>query len=787
MIRNYFKIAIRQILKHKTYSLVNLGGLTAGLTTCFLIFLWATDEISTDKFHANIDHIYKVMINDLHPDGKMDTYGAPTVKIGDALRKGIPEIDAVVQTSGNTDMLLKYNDKSFNESGLYADSNFFYVFSFPIIFGDKDNPLPNINGISISQKLAKKFFNNDNPIGKTLEVNKTYSMMVTSVFKDIPKNSSIQFDYIISFELWKKENPWAQHWRSGATRAFVTLNSRSDFNNADAKVRRLIRNNCSDCNREAFLYPFSRSYLYDKFENGKAAGGRINQLALFGMIAIAVLIMACINFINLATARATTRFREIGVRKVTGASNRSLQLQFIGESVLMAFIAMLFSILLVFLLVPVINEITGKTLVLNFNQPLLVAGILGITTMCGLLAGLYPAFYLASRNAISIFKNKTQSAISTFSFRSVLVVIQFTVSLVLLIGSIFIYKQLSYISKKDLGFQKENIIVLDHKDEFNKNYAALKNDLLKVSSVKNVAFVGSNLFQVPITTTDPVWPNKPVNSSVSFKILRCDDGFIPTMHIKLQSGRNFSGSNNADSSNYIINEKAMQAMGLTTENVIGTRLEMWNGKGEIIGLTDDFVNGNLREATQPLILMYTNTNGLYHFIETTENINTAQTLAEVESIVKKYAPGHPFEYSFLDNIYNLEYSDESIQGKLLLGFTIVSLVICCLGLFGLSTFTAERKVKEIGVRKVLGASVSNIVGMISKDFLTLIIISILIAIPLAYYFVIKWLEEFAYHTAISWWVFGLAAFVAIAIAILTISFQAIRAAFANPVKSLRTE
>ena len=787
MIKNYFKTAIRQLLKHKVYSFINLGGLTAGLTTCFLIFLWAADEISTDKFHARINRIYKIMINDYYPDGKIDTYDAPSVKIGDALRKDIPEIEMVVQTSRNTDMLLKYDGKSFTENGLYADSTFFSMFSFPIVSGDMNNPLPEPKAISISQKLAKKFFNTENPVGKILTVNKAYTLTVTSVFKDIPQNSSIQFDYIISFQLWKQENPWAQHWRSGATQAFAALSSRSDFHSADAKVRKIIRDNCKDCNREAFLYPFSRLYLNNRFENGNPAGGKTGQLSLFGTIALAVLIMACINFINLATARATTRFREIGVRKVTGASDKSLRLQFIGESVLMALIAMLFSILLTSLLIPVINEITGKSMAFNFNHPFLAAGILGITLLCGLLAGLYPAFYLSSMKAVSIFKNNAQSAVKTFSFRKVLVVIQFTVSLVLLIGSIFIYRQLSYMFKKDLGFKKENIVVLNHREEFNKNYSAFKNELLQVPSVKSVAFAGSNLFQVPITTSDPVWPGKPANSSVSFKILRCDDGFIPAMHIKLLSGRNFSGNFHADSSNYIVNEKAMHAMGLNRENVIGTKLEMWNGKGEIIGLTDDFINGNLRETTQPLILMFSNTIGFYDFIETTENSNTTQTLARIESITRKYAPDYPFEYSFLDNIYSREYKVETAQGKLFLGFTIVSLIICCLGLFGLSTFAAERKVKEIGVRKVLGASVSGIVGMISKDFLILIIVSILIAIPVAYYFVVKWLEDFAWHTAISWWVFIVAACSAIVIAILTISFQAIKAAIANPVKSLRSE
>lgn len=787
MIKNYFKIAIRQLAKYKVYSLVNIGGLTVGLTTCFLIFLWMTDEISADKFHVQADHIYKVMINDVYPDGTMDTHGAATVKIGDALRKDVPGIEQVVQTSWNTDILLKYNGKSFTESGLYADASLFSIFSFHIITGNASNPLPGPSAISISENLAKKFFNSDNPIGKTIELNRLYTLTVASVFKNIPQNSSLQFDYVISFELWKKENTWAQHWRSGATQAFVLLNPASDFRATDAKVRNIIKNNCPDCAREAFLYPFSKLYLHDKFENGKSIGGRINQLSLFAVIAAIILIMACINFTNLATARATTRSREIGIRKAIGASKNSIGFQFIGESVLLSFIAMGFSIVLVSLLIPLINGITGKSLFLDFSSPLLVTGIITITLLCGLLAGLYPSFYLASLNVTAVFKNKTQAELKGIGLRKALVIMQFTASLILITGSVFVYKQLLYIFNKDLGFNKEHVIVLNQREGLAKNFEPFKSDLLQIPAVKNVAFVGSNLFQVPITTTDPVWPNKPPNSSLSFKILRCDEGFIPAMHIDLKLGRNFSNDSKADSSNYIINETAMQAMGLNKDNVIGTKLEMWNGKGQIIGLTDNFLNGNLHQSTKPLILMFSTTNGSNHLIKITENANESRTLTSIAAIVKKYAPDYPFEYRFLDDMYKDEYKIESIQARLFSGFTMVSVLICCLGLFGLSTFAAERKIKEIGIRKVLGAGIPDILRLISKDFLLLIFISILVAVPVSWYLVSKWMQGFAFHTALSWWVFAAASILVIIIAMLTIGFQTIKTAMANPVKSLRTE
>ncbi|QHT66989.1 FtsX-like permease family protein [Rhodocytophaga rosea] len=784
MIKHYFKITIRRLFKQKTYSLTSILGLTVGLTASILIFLWMLDELSVDRFHTKADRIYKVLINDLYADGRMETYEAPTVMIGQALRTDIPEMDEVVQTSWSEGMLVKSGDKKFIETGLYADPGLFSLFSFPISSGNKLRPLSHINSISISEKLANKLFNGD-PIGRTLTIDQLGDFMVSSVFEDIPQHSSLRFDFVISFENWKKQNSWANHWRSGATQAFVTLKSESAFNATDSKVRKIIQTHCSDCNREAFLYPFSQLYLHGKFENGKNSGGRISQVILFGCIAGIILIMACFNFTNLATARASTRTKEIGVRKSVGAGRISIGIQFIGESLFISFISLYFAIILVSVFLPILNEITGKSLHLDYSNPVLVLSLMGITLLCGVLAGLYPAFYLSALNTWTVLKN-SKVRLKGGSFRKGLIVTQFAVSVMLITGSIGIYRQLGYIFKMDLGFSKENIIVIPQKEGLSHNYAPFKADLQQIPTVKNVALVGSNVFQVPITTTDPVWPGKPENSSISFKVLRSDDGFIPTMHIKLIAGRNFY-SNRADSSNYIINEKAMLAMGLIKQNVIGTKLEMWNGKGEIIGLTEDFINGNLHQGTEPLILMFTTTNGFNYYIKTIENANINQTLASIEAIAKKYSPDYPFEYSFLEGDYSKEYKTESVLGKLSLGFTVVAVIVCCLGLFGLATFAAEQRIKEIGVRKVLGASVSDIVILLSKELAGLVFMAILVAIPTAYYFLNKWLEDFAYRIDISWWVLVLAGMSALMIALLTVSFQAIKAAVSNPVKSVRRE
>lgn len=784
MIQHYFRITLRRLFKQKTYSVTNILGLTVGLTASILIFLWMLDELSFDRFHAKADRIYKVMINDIYPDGRMETYEAPTVMLGNVLRKDIPEIDEVVQTSWNEDMLVISGDKKFMESGLYADPGLFSIFSFPISMGNQLRPLSNNNSISISEKLAKKLFDGD-PIGKTLTINQLGDFSVSSVFKDLPQNSSLRFEFVLSFENWKRQNGWANHWRSGATQAFVTVRPNSTFDAVDSKVRKIIKANCSDCNREAFLYPFSQLYLHGNFENGKNSGGRISQVILFGGIALIILAMACFNFTNLATARASTRTKEIGVRKSAGAGRMAIGLQFIGESLLISFISLFVAIILVTTFLPLLNRITGKSLHFDYTNPGFVIGIIGIAVFCGLLAGIYPAFYLSALNTSAILKN-SQVILKGGGFRKGLIVTQFAVSVILITGSIVIYRQLGYIFKMNLGFSKENVIVISQKYGLSKNYSAFKEDLLQIPTVKNVAFVGSNVFQVPITTTDPVWPGKPPNSSISFKVLRSDDGFIPAMNIKLIAGRNFY-SNKADSSNYIINEKAMLAMGLTRQNVIGAKLAMWNGKGEIIGLTDDFVNGNLHQGIEPLILMYTTTNGFNYYIKTIENANVNQTLSRIEAVTKKYSPEYPFEYSFLDADYSKEYKTESVLGNLSFGFTFVAVIICCLGLFGLATFAAEQRIKEIGVRKVLGASVPDIVVLLSKEFAALVIVGIVVAIPTSYYFLNKWLQDFAFRIDLSWWFFGLAGISALMIAILTVSFQAIKAAVANPVKSLRTE
>lgn len=786
MFKSYIKTVLRNLVRHKAYSIIEIFSLTVGLMSGILIFLWVMDEMSFDRFHTRVDNIYRVMNNYTYPDGRIATHGATSALLKEAIQSEIPEVAEVVQLSMEAEVLVKHDINAFHEQGLYADSNLFSIFSFPLMKGNRTNPLPGIRSIAISEKLAGKLFGNDDPVGKLLQIDRSNEFMVSAVFADIPKNSSLQFDFVLPFELFVKENPWTQDWRSGGTRTMVTLKPAASLANANATLAGLVKKNCEDCTTSPFLFQYAKSRLHSQFENGKSVGGRIEQVILLSVVAAIILMMACINFMNLATARSATRSREVSVRKLIGASRSGLIARFIAESVLLSFIALLLALAVAQLLLPFFNEITDKSVKLDFTNPVFMGGTLMIALACGLLAGSYPAFFLSSSNPLVVLKGSAQTSLSGNGLRRVLVVVQFVTSIVLVVGSIVIYKQITFISEKNLGFEKENVIVIDRNEGIGKNYRAFKNDLLQRPSIKSVGFGGSNIFTVPITTTDPVWPNKPENSAVSFKIFRCDEGFIPAMNIELLAGRNFSDAGN-DASNYIINRKAMEVMGLTPENVIGTDLEMWPGKGKIVGLTDDFHNDNLRNGIEPLIFLYSADLGAHYFIKVDGSASIKETLAAIAGIYKKHNPDYPFEYSFLDEAFEKEYRTEAVIGKLSLSFTGIAMLISCLGLFGLASFAAERRTKELGIRKVLGASVSGIVALLSKDFVKLILIAFLIASPIAWWAMNRWLEDFAYRIEIQWWMFVAAAMTVLVIALLTVSYQAIKAAVANPVKSLRTE
>jgi len=785
MLTNYFKTSFRNLLRYKVYSLINISGLTIGLATSILILLWVADELSFDHFHKDANRIYQVMINYTFPDGRIDTYVATPSKLKDALVYKIPEVEAAALYSMDTELLLKYGSNAYNEIGIYADPSLFHIFSFPIVNGNTKAPLPDIKSIAISEQLAKKLFNTENAVGKTVQINQSNELKVSSVFANIPHNSSLRFDFVIPFDVYSKENPWTQSWQSGGTRTVVKLNASANVGDANQKMIDIIKKNCSNCSTSSFLFPYVKSRLYTEFINGKNTGGRIEQVFLFASVALLILLMACINFMNLSTARSATRSREVGVRKSIGAQKSSLVIQFIMESVLQSFLALYLALITIQLVLPFFNESTGKSMILDYTNPILSLSIISITLFCGLLAGSYPAFFLSRFNPIQVLKGNTQFGSRGSNLRRTLVVFQFTVSIILVIGSIVVYRQIGFISEKNLGFNKENIIVVDQNEGIVKNYSGIKNELQQQPFVEGITFGGSNVFTIPIVTTDPVWKGKPDNSSIKFKIFRCDEAFIPTMDIKMIAGRNFIESK--DDSNYIVNRKALEVMGLGIEDAIGAPLEMWPGKGQIVGITEDFHNGNLKVGIRPLILMYSENLGAHYFIKLRGQLPLQESIEQIGSIFKKHNPDYPFEFTFLDEIFEREYQTETVIAKLSLSFTIIAILISCLGLFGLASFTAERRTKELGIRKIMGASVIDLIVMLYKDFTFLLFISLLIGLPIAWYLIAEFLSSYAFHANITWLTYFYTAVFMLLITLLSIGYQSVMAARTNPVNTLRNE
>ncbi len=786
MFSNYLVTSFRNLLRYRSYTVINIVGLTVGLAASLFIFMWVIDEVTFDRFHAKKDSIYRVLSNHIYPDGKVETYGATSMLLGPAMKAELPEIDQMVQLSWNTEMLMKAGDKSFNESGFYGDPALFSVFSFPVVAGDQTNPLPDIKSIVISKKLANKLFGTADPLGKHLEVNHSYDLTVTGVFADVPRNSTLQFDFVISFALFEKDNPWAKHWRAGGMQTLVTLKEGANVEAANAKTKDLVKRNCNECTIHPSLFRYADLHLYGTFENGQSVGGRIQQVWLFVGVAAIILIMACINFMNLATARAATRGREVGVRKSIGASRTGLVMQFLSESALLSCVAMTVALAAVQFLLPVFNEITGKAVQIDFGNAFFVSGLVLITLVCGLLAGSYPALILSAFKPAAVLKGNVQSSLSGGGIRKALVVVQFMSSTILIVGSIVVQHQIDFISTKNLGFDKEHVIVIKQQECVRKNHEAFKNDLLQYPFIKGVGFGGSAISTIPITTHDPVWPGKQ-DASLSFKVFRCDDRFIPTMNIQMMAGRNFSNLGRGDSANYIINLKAMEAMGLSLQNVIGTELEMWNGKGKIIGVTHDFNNGSLREGIEPLIFMYSESNGMYYYVKTTAQGDLRQMLSALETTVRRYDPDYPFQYWFLDDMLNQEYQNEAVIGQLSKSFTVVAVLISCLGLFGLASFTAERRRKELGVRKTMGATTFNLVTLLCADFARLVLIALLIAGPAAWYVAQNFLSKYAFHAELSAYDFVVPGIGLLLLTILTVGQRSISAASDNPVNALRSE
>lgn len=785
MLRNYLLTALRSFLRQRSYSFINLSGLAIGLACSIFIFLWVMDEMSYDNFHPDGDRIYQIMENQTYSGNKIFTFMATPGLLAEALKQEIPEVEFASRASWGDRILFNYEDKSIYEEGSYADPSIFRIFNFPIIDGDRNNPLPDNNSIAISKTIARKYFKDENPIGKVFRLNNSFECKVTAVFEDIPENSTLQFKYVIAFDriFHEKGNEWMSDWGSNGLQTFVKLNKGGVQTAVDGKIKEFVKKRNEGSVVDLFLFPIDQWRLYNNFEGGKQAGGRITYVRAFTIVAIFILVIACINFMNLATARAANRSREVGIRKVVGAHRRSLILQFIGESMIMAFISFVIALLLVHLLLPFFNELTGKKIFIDYANPVITVSLAGIMLFTGLLAGSYPAFFLSAFQPASVLKGNLSAAFSGAALRKLLVVFQFSMSVALIICALVVYRQINYIRTKNLGFDRENILYFTRYEGVEKSFESFRSELLQSPLIKGVASSSQLPMEVG-SSTGAEWDGKSKDDKALFPIIACDYDFLPVAGFKVVAGRNFSRDFVTDTSNFVIMEETARRMGM--KDPVGQNLTVWGIKGRIVGVVKDFHSGSLHNSIEPVIFALLPKYGSRIFVKY-EPGKADEAVKAVEVVHKKFEAAFPFEPNFLDEAFDKQYKSEIMVGRLSAIFTYMTILISCLGLLGLASYTTERRTKEIGVRKALGASVSRLVVMLCRDFVILVLFALVVGCPLAWYVMTKFLDQYKFHTDLSVWIFVLTAVGIVFIALLTVSYRSIQAALSNPVNALRIE
>jgi putative ABC transport system permease protein len=789
MIKNYIKIAWRNLWKNKFFSTINILGLALGMACSVLILLWVQNELSIDSFHANNSRLYAIIERQYY-DGKITgQYSVPGL-LADQMKKVIPEVEYATELDYNEDNTFQVGDKILKLNGGFAEAGLFKMFSYHLLEGKVETALNAPSSIAISRKMAENFFGSTKAaIGKTIRYQNKQSFNITAVFENLPENASIKFEYLINWYQFIKENDWAKDWDSNSPQAYVMLRAGANPVLVDKKITRFLdaydKFQSKAFREELGLQKYSEVYLHSDLTNGKPDGGRIEYVNIFIIVAVFILLIACINFMNLTTARSVKRAREIGVRKVVGAVRGVLIRQFIGEAILLTFIAAAIAIILVVLLLPVFNLITQKQIAYPFGHLNFWWGIIILSFITGLFSGSYPALFLSAFNPLKVLKGTATLSTGALWFRKGLVVFQFVLSAVLIIGTIVVSKQLNYIQTKNLGYDRENLIYVPLDGDLTAKYEVFKDEALKTQGIKLVTRITSTPTNFGGSTVGVKWDGKDPNVNVMFTQVGVGYDFVPTMKLKMRSGRDFSRDFVTDTNNYIINEAALKKIGYA--NPIGKPLTLWGKQGKIIGVVKDFHFHSLHDPIYPLIIRLRENESYGNILIRTGPGQTKQALATIQSLCRELNPNFTFTYTFSDDAYLKLYKDEQIVSKLSGAFAFLAIFISCLGLLGLAIFTAEQRVKEIGIRKVLGASLGSLFALLSKEFLVLVTIALCIASPVAWLAMDKWLEGYTYRTPIEWWVFALSAAIAIFIAMATVSFQSFKAAMANPVNNLRSE
>ncbi len=791
MLKNYLSVALRNIFRNKLFSLINILGLAFSMGSALLIFLWVNDELRVNQFHERVDRIYSVMENQQYSGGKIFTFSSTPGPMAPFIKEKYPEIEKASRFTWQVNELFQVGDKSFYEEGRYAEQDFLDMFSFSLLSGDIGTALKDKNSIVISQAMAEKFFGKEDAVGKVLLMQTKHSFTVTGVLNPLPKNSSLQFQYLLPFQFfWDENKRWLDQWDNNNIRTYVMLQRGTNVAEFGKKFKNEVREHVEKNNVELFVYPFRETYLYGNFENGKQSGGRIEYVRIFFIVALFVLVIACINFMNLATAQASKRAKEVGLRKVIGAVPGQLFRQFMGESFLTVLLSAVVAIVLVMIILPGFNELTGKQLGLFLLDVRIALIFLSVVIFTSFLAGSYPALFISEYKPVEVLKGQMKSGGAAAFFRKSLVVIQFALSIFLIISTIVVYRQMNYMENKDIGFVRENVFYMWMQGDMGLKFETVRTQLLADPSIESVSATSQLPIDIGNSTSGLTWEGKAPDEKVLFTNLNVDYDFVEMMKMQMTEGRPFDRTQISDTANYIVNETAASKFGFKN-GTADQDLTMWDRKGKIVGVVKDFNFGSLHSPIEPLILRMPRSQSVDNqfgcLLVRAKEKQTEQALKAAEQVWKQYAAGYPYKYSLLNQDWENFYKAEGQRGKIFNALAALSIFISCLGLFGLSAFSAERRTKELGIRKVLGASVPGLVGLMGKEFALLVLIAAIIGCPLGWYIMNAWLANYAFHVDVGWISLLVASLACMSVSLITVAYHSLKVSAANPVHSLRYE
>lgn len=788
MISNFIKSAFRNLWKTKGYSFLNIFGLALGIAVTAFIFLWVEDEVTYNANFKNQEDIYIVKSIQKY-DGQTFVFGATQGPLAAAIKEEIPGIKHAARYTWGDNMLFNNGEDKVSQFGYYVDPSFIEILSPEFVEGSQKTAFTQLNNIVLSESVAQKFFAGEKALGKTIELSNGESYIVSAVTKDFPENADLRYDFLLDFKKFELANEWLKSYSSNGLQTIVQVAENADLSQINKQLLKFVekKTNGEVTFSENFLYPMTRWHLYNVFDSsGIEKDGAIKNVRLFSTIAWLILIIACINFMNLSTARSEKRAKEVGMRKIVGATKRSLILQFLGESLIYAFVSGGLALFFIWLGLKPFNTLIGKELQLNLGSNLHLGFFAGIILLCGLVAGSYPAFFLSSFKPLNTLKGGTSRSLSAGLVRKILVVIQFSAAIILIIANSIIYLQINSAKNRDVGFDRSQVITTNLRSDMTKHLPYIKDKLIATGAVEAVGVSKESSLRTGSNTSNFDWDGKNKDQAILINWTVVDDDFIPALGMKMADGRNFNMQNIGDSTSVVVNESFAKLV--KPDGQIAGQVIQMNGQPiTVVGVVKDYVYNNAYANIEPLVLFpFYETAGVLN-IRTKAGVDIQEAIQKIETVIKEQSPGYPFNYRFLDESFNNMFFSEVLLQKLASLFGILAIIISCLGLFGLASYAAEQRAREVSIRKVLGASVLGLVKMLNKEFILLVVISCLIAFPIAYFYMNDWLKNFQYHINIPWAIFLISGLVAIGIALLTISSQALKAAWSNPTKTLRNE